>query len=680
MPDSPFYYWLIVPRGVIPTIAINGITPNNGPDSGGTPLSIDGTGFEVGAVVRVNGKLATSIVWHSSILITCVTPPSAFDGFAQVVVTNPSQTTSGGSGYNLFTYNPVGASLHFSFWYKPPYVGAPWAPNASAGPSFANGPAVAGSLPPDPGVPQNTFVPANFDANQGQTLMLSATNAVLFGGDLSYFCVFKTKSVPVTTGTPYADGTLFTDHANAETTFGVTDLGFGACILDNTVTYQRISVPIPGPPNADYHVGSVRLTGGLLYARVDSGPWSAVPCGPYTPINPSVPTLGSTYLSAFFDGAVEETAGSDIALSFADCNAYLNSLIAKYALPYGPPLNPPVVTSITPNNGSDAGGTPITDLHGTDFVTGCTVTIGGTPATAVVFVSSTQLTCDTPAGADGAADVIVTNPDLQDSGTSGNGLFTFNASVLNLATLTLTQYYDSADYAYTSLHVSSWGGRASAGLNPQEITNQAAYVLINPAGGTAIAPTVGPLLNGHPTVLYSRGLSEYLVSTVPLFPNPFAPEAGGSPAQQKSFWFVFNYDGLGAGNAPNAAYDNSALLSDFGQNKINIAFRSGKAQVCIFDGGFKGVEVAYTNNTWAIGMVLVDGVNASIRIGSGAFTTTPCGFLASPSGPVNYGRSSNPPGALYGGGLANFGMADLLWDAPTCAAIYASLSNRYGIP
>jgi len=83
----------------------------------------------------------------------------------------------------------------------------------------------------------------------------------------------------------------------------------------------------------------------------------------------------------------------------------------------------PQVTSITPQFGLAAGGTTISDLHGMYFVNGATVTIGGVAATGVAFVSDEILTCTSPAGS-GVSDVVVTNPDTQTSGATGNGLFT----------------------------------------------------------------------------------------------------------------------------------------------------------------------------------------------------------------------------------------------------------------
>ena len=71
----------------------------------------------------------------------------------------------------------------------------------------------------------------------------------------------------------------------------------------------------------------------------------------------------------------------------------------------------PTITSVTPNFGSNLGNTFIT-ITGANFLTGPAITIGGLSATSISFVSSTQVTCYTPAGTLGLADIILTNTDL----------------------------------------------------------------------------------------------------------------------------------------------------------------------------------------------------------------------------------------------------------------------------
>lgn len=70
------------------------------------------------------------------------------------------------------------------------------------------------------------------------------------------------------------------------------------------------------------------------------------------------------------------------------------------------------ITSVTPATGAAAGSTAVT-IKGTNFAGATAVSFGGTPATSVVVVDDTTITCVTPAHAAGAVNVVVTD----DSGT-----------------------------------------------------------------------------------------------------------------------------------------------------------------------------------------------------------------------------------------------------------------------
>jgi hypothetical protein len=71
----------------------------------------------------------------------------------------------------------------------------------------------------------------------------------------------------------------------------------------------------------------------------------------------------------------------------------------------------PTVTGVAPDNGSTAGGTPIT-ITGTGFIGATVADIGGSNACTTDFtvVSATSITCDTPAGPAGTVNVTVTTP------------------------------------------------------------------------------------------------------------------------------------------------------------------------------------------------------------------------------------------------------------------------------
>jgi uncharacterized protein YmfQ (DUF2313 family) len=84
----------------------------------------------------------------------------------------------------------------------------------------------------------------------------------------------------------------------------------------------------------------------------------------------------------------------------------------------------PTIVSVSPAAGPRETAVTIT---GTGFVSGATVAFDGIPATSVVFVSATSITCVTPAHAAGAVNVVVRNPDLQ-TGTAINA-FTYSAGL-----------------------------------------------------------------------------------------------------------------------------------------------------------------------------------------------------------------------------------------------------------
>jgi hypothetical protein len=96
----------------IPTVSK--ISPNNGPTTGGTPITITGTGFVSGATVVIGqgagagaGAIpATDVVVVSSSEITAVTGGGARAGKFGLFVTNADGGQSPGNGFgDLFTYS-----------------------------------------------------------------------------------------------------------------------------------------------------------------------------------------------------------------------------------------------------------------------------------------------------------------------------------------------------------------------------------------------------------------------------------------------------------------------------------------------------------------------------------------------------------------------------------------------
>ena len=83
---------------------ITGISPNNGPEAGGTTVTITGTNLTGANAVTFGGAAGTGIVVNSATSITATTPPGAA-GAVDVVVTTPggSATLTGGFTYTAAT-------------------------------------------------------------------------------------------------------------------------------------------------------------------------------------------------------------------------------------------------------------------------------------------------------------------------------------------------------------------------------------------------------------------------------------------------------------------------------------------------------------------------------------------------------------------------------------------------
>jgi hypothetical protein len=94
--------------GVPPAVELTGVSPPSGPTSGGTAVTLTGSGFAAGATVSFGGAAASSVVVQNAARITAVTPAHAA-GTVAVTVTNPgaaADTLSPG----FFYWPPLAAS------------------------------------------------------------------------------------------------------------------------------------------------------------------------------------------------------------------------------------------------------------------------------------------------------------------------------------------------------------------------------------------------------------------------------------------------------------------------------------------------------------------------------------------------------------------------------------------
>ena len=158
----------------------------------------------------------------------------------------------------------------------------------------------------------------------------------------------------------------------------------------------------------------------------------------------------------------------------------------------------PTVSSVSPNNGSTAGGTAVT-ITGTNFAAGATVTFGGTAATNVVVVRSTSITATTPAHAAGAVTVTVTVNGQ--SGNLANG-FTYNPAVAigfeqvaaatpQSATATVSVTYPAAQTAGDlNIVVVGWNDTTATVQSVKDSAGNTYSLAIGPTSGSGLQQSI----------------------------------------------------------------------------------------------------------------------------------------------------------------------------------------------
>ena len=154
----------------------------------------------------------------------------------------------------------------------------------------------------------------------------------------------------------------------------------------------------------------------------------------------------------------------------------------------------PTVTSITPSSGTAGTLVTVTNLAGTNFITGTTPNVwlaktgqDNINATGVIVVSPTQITCTLPlplptAASAGPWDVVVQNADGQ-SGTL-SGAFTVANSAPTVTALT-----PSSGTAGTSVVTSVAGTNFVVGTTPNVWLAKTGQDNINATGVTVVSPT-----------------------------------------------------------------------------------------------------------------------------------------------------------------------------------------------
>jgi acid phosphatase len=440
------------------------ISPNSGNTSGGTPVTVTGTGFMAGATVNFGGATAASINIVSSTLITATTPPHAA-GAVNVVVSNPdgqSGTLTNGYGYTTSGTIPqfghvflvveenqsyssvIGSALM-------PYLNSLASRYGLATSYYANThPSIGNYFWLTTG--QNITNDSNFS---GTVTADNIVRQLLAAGKTWKSYAESLPSVGYSGGDQYPyvkrhnPFAYFSDvlDSQAQANNLVPFSQFAADLANNQLPNYSFIIPnqynnahdcpqeIPSCTNADKLTAAdnwlsaniapllaspVFQQDGLLVVTFDESDNSDTANG-----GGHIATLviGPRSKPGYFSNTffqhqstlrmISEALGLT---NFPGASATAPNMLEFFDTATTPV---PVVNAILPNSGTTAGGTSVT-ITGSGFTAGPTVMIGGLPASIVTFVDSNSITAITPTHAAGTVNITVTNTNGQ-SGTLANG-------------------------------------------------------------------------------------------------------------------------------------------------------------------------------------------------------------------------------------------------------------------
>ncbi|GAA3367061.1 hypothetical protein GCM10017744_077490 [Streptomyces antimycoticus] len=399
---------------------VTSVTPSQGNPSGGTPVTINGSGFTGATVVRFGSNLATNVVVVSSTQITARTP--AGSGTVKVTVTGPTGTSTQNV---FFTYTTVAAPVLTSL---SPASGPTSGGNTITitGTNLTGATQVLfGATPATILTNTPTQITATAPAGTGTT-NVTVTTPNGTSNPLPYTYT-PTPAPTITTLNPTSGPTSGgnTITINGTNLTGATQVLFGATpatILTNTPTQITATAPA-GTGTTNVTVTTPNGTSNPLPYT-----YTPTPAPTITTLNPtSGPTSGGNTITingTGLSGAIQVLFGATPATILTNTPTQITatapagpaSVVNVTVTTAGGTSNPlpyvyvaaPVVIGVSPQFGSDAGGNTVT-IIGSNLALASAVHFGPNLATGLTVISDNQLTVTAPPGT-GTVVVTVTTP------------------------------------------------------------------------------------------------------------------------------------------------------------------------------------------------------------------------------------------------------------------------------
>ncbi len=402
---------------VAPTVT--GINPMLGPATGGTLVTITGTGFTGATAVDFGSTPGTSLTVVSDTVITVKSPPGS--DVVDVTVVTPGGTSAKSSA-DQFSYTPVVTGIN-------PVLG----------------PATGGTLVTITGTGFTGATAVDFGSTPGTSLtVVSDTDitvksppgsdvvdvtVVTPGGTSAKSSADQFSYTPVVTGInpvlgPATGGTLVTITGTGFT--GATAVDFGSTPGTSLTVVSDTVITVKSPPGSDV-VDVTVVTPGGTSAKSSADQFS------YTPVVTGInPVLGSatggtlvTIMGWGFTGATAVDFGStpgtsltvvsdtDITVKSPPGSDVVDVTVvtpggksATSAADHFTYVAAPTVTSISPLAGPLDGGTKVT-ITGTNLAGATAVDFGTTAVTTFTSDTANQIVLNSPAGSAGTVDVRV---------------------------------------------------------------------------------------------------------------------------------------------------------------------------------------------------------------------------------------------------------------------------------
>jgi hypothetical protein len=433
----------------LPSPAVTSVSPNGGPEGGGTTVTITGANLSGATAVKFGSRAAASFAVNSSTSMTATAPSG--EGIVDVTVSTPEGTSAVNAG-DRFAYEapPIVAVVSPSTGSEAggtvvTISGA----NFTGATAVSFGNAAATSFMVNSSTSITATSPGGAGTIDVAVTTPAGTSAAVAADQFSYALPPAVTAISPTSG-PGGGGTTVTITGTNLT--GATSVDFGLSPALSYAVNSSTSITATAPAG----LGAVDLTvttpgGTSLTSFADVFSYEASPTvtgvspasGPEeggTTVTITGTNLTGTYLVAFGSW----TASSFHVNSPTSLTAVVPSQAvgtvdvwvangvgasAMTAADHFTYLPRPVVTKIAPKKGAAAGGTPIT-ITGTNLTGVTAVNFGSTPAASIHVNSATSVTAVSPAGTAGSVNVTVTGASNGTSVIVARDVFKFGAPTI----------------------------------------------------------------------------------------------------------------------------------------------------------------------------------------------------------------------------------------------------------